>query len=108
MADIKEILQKMNSLRYWYILDYIYMHRKEGSIGERNFAKFLEDIGVEPIEHAGKIIELEFENPGFRLGTYYPLDTIDWKPGDKKKFRVCSTGWRYEGEQIHPIEITPI
>lgn len=106
--EVKGLLQKMNSSTYGNILDYVYMHRRDGSIGERQFAKFLRDLGVEPIEKIGKIIELEFENPGFRLGTYYPLDTINWRPGDKKKFRVCTTGWRFDGEQILPIEITSV
>ena len=108
LVDLKELLKQMNDLRYGNILDYIYMHRKDGSIGERQFAKFLKELGVEPIEMPGKIIELPYEHPGFSSGLYVcPNTAINWKPGDVKKFRVCTSGWRYEGEQIIPIEIYP-
>ena len=106
--NIKQLLKEMNGVKYGNILDYVFLHRKDGTICERQFAKFLKNLGVEPIEMPGKIIELPYEHPGFASGLYTcPNTVIRWNPGDTKKFRICSPGWRYDGEQIIPIEIYP-
>lgn len=108
-VEIKELLKQMNGIKYGNLLDYIYMHRRDGSIGEKQFAKFLKAIGCNPIEVPGKIIELDYDNPGFRLGIYACSNAvIHWTRGDRKKFRICTPGWSYNDEQILPIEIIPV
>ena len=107
--DIKELLYNLNSNKYGCVLDYIYLHRKDGSICERNMAKFFKNLGVEPVEVPGKIIELEYDNPGFRHGVYSCVgDTVSWESGDTRKFRVLTPGWRYDGTQFCPIELIAV
>jgi len=108
VKEVKELLRTLNSAKYGFLLDYMYDHRK-GTVGEKMFCKFLKDNNIEPIEVVGKEIEIKYESPVFRLGVYScSHTTISWGPGDVKKFRVCSPGWRYKGEQIIPIEVYPI
>lgn len=108
-VEIKELLKQMNGVKYGNLLDYIYMHRHDGTIGEKQFAKFLKELGVSPIEVPGKEIELQYEHPGFHTGLYScPNTVLNWKPGDVKRFRICTPGWRLEDEQISPIEVCPI
>lgn len=109
MVDLKELLRRMNDQRYGNYLDYVYINRKTGPIGIRQFAKFLEELGVSPIEVPGKEIDLPYEHPGFHTGLYScPNTVLNWKPGDVKRFRICTPGWRLGDEQISPIEVYPI
>ena len=107
--EIRDLLKQMNGVKYGNLLDYIYMHRRNGSIGEKQIARFFKDLGCNPIEVPGKIIELDYDNPGFRLGRYACSNAvIHWSRGDSRKFRVCTPGWSYNGDQILPIEIIPV
>ncbi len=106
MRKTAELLMKLNE--HGGIFDYLYVHKDELSFVERNLVQFLKDLKVEPIEVPGKVITLTRQNPGFRLGVFKLIGGNKTKEDYEAKFEIMTPGWRFNGCQIAPIEVSEI